>query len=199
MKDVTSSEAIPPAGPARAAAGLTHRRPSVPEVPGEAALVERFWDRIRVFALRRTPTPAEAEDVAQETLRRVLEALREGRLQKPEALASFVFQTAQNVCRNRYRSERRQGRAFERLRSAVSVIEPAPDPLAEILADGTRGKVRHALGLLGEHDRELLRMSFYLALDTTEVARRLEVTPAAVRVRRHRALRRLRAILGEPE
>jgi RNA polymerase sigma-70 factor (ECF subfamily) len=161
--------------------------------------VERFWDRIRLFALRRMATATEAEDVAQETLRRVLEALRQGRLRQPEALPSFVFQTAQNVCRNRHRSERRQGRAFERLRSAASGVATAPDPLAELLADGTRGKVRRALSRLEDQDRELLRMSFYLSLDTTEVARRLEVTTGAVRVRRHRALRRLRAILEEPE
>jgi RNA polymerase sigma-70 factor (ECF subfamily) len=165
------------------------------DVPGEAALVERFWDRIRVFARRRLSTASEAEDVAQETMRRVLEALRQGRLRAPEALPAFVFQTARNICLHRHRSVRRQGQAFERLRRWLTLVEPTPDPLADILADGRRGQVQSALTRLDGGDRDLLRMSYFQALDTAEVARRLQVTPGAVRVRRYRALRRLRAIL----
>ena len=162
----------------------------------EHALVERFWGRIRVFASRRLP-PSESEDVAQETIRRVLEALRRGRLREPEALPAFVFEAARNVCRQRHRSAAREGRAFERLRHWLAYSEPAPDPLAEGLTERKRGAVRTALARLAADDRELLRMSYYQTLDTAEVARRLGVTTGAVRVRRFRALHRLRAILED--
>jgi len=163
----------------------------------EAALVERFWERIRVFACRRLATAAEGEDVAQETIRRVLEALRLGRLRAPEALPAFVFETARNICRHRHRSAAREGRAFDRLRSRLPHAEPAIDPLANILSEGERGAVRTALSHLADDDRELLRMSYYQALDTAEVARRLGATPAAIRVRRFRALHKLRALLED--
>jgi RNA polymerase sigma factor (sigma-70 family) len=144
-------------------------------------------------------TAAECEDVAQETMRRVLEAVRQGRLRAAEALPGFVFETARNVCRQRHRSDARRGRALDRLRRWLSHAELSPDPVAEIASDRNRSAVRKALMQLAEDDRELLRMSFYEALDTSELARRLGVTAGALRVRRFRALQRLRAILeGSP-
>src|SRR5262249_15834643 len=51
--------------------------------PDELAseLTAQFWDRLRFFAMRRLRDAALAEDVAQETLRRTLEALRGGRIE----------------------------------------------------------------------------------------------------------------------
>ena len=163
----------------------------------ESALVERFWERIRLFACRRLPTAAEGEDVAQETIRRVLEALRHGKLRAPDALPAFVFETARNVCRQRQRSAMREGRAFDRLRGWLSHADSGADPLASILSESERSAVRVALGRLAADDREVLSMSYYQALDTVEVARRLGATPGAIRVRRFRALHRLRALLGD--
>jgi len=162
----------------------------------EGAVVERFWERTRLFARRRVATDSEAEDVAQETIRRVIEALREGRLRSPEALPSFVLETARNICRQRHRSVAREGRAFDRLRPWLADRE-SPDPLADLQSDRNRGVVRSALGRLADADRDLLRMSYYESIDTAEVARRLGVTAGAVRVRRFRALHRLRAILED--
>jgi len=161
----------------------------------ESALVERFWERIRLFAAQRLSSIAECEDVAQETMRRVLEAIRAERLRSPEALPAFVFETARNVCRQRHRSDARQGRAFDRLRPWITHAAPHDDPLADLVSDQERGAVQVALGQLDDDDRQLLRMSYYQSLDTAEVAERLGVTPGAVRVRRFRALHRLRAIL----
>lgn len=70
--------------------------------------------------------------------------------------------------------------------------------MADMLADRRRSVVRTALTRLADDDRELLRMSYYQALDTAEVAGRLGITPGAVRVRRFRALHRLREILERP-
>jgi len=45
----------------------------------------------------------------------------------------------------------------------------------------------------------LLRLIFFDQLDTPDIARRLGVTPGAFRVRKHRALRRLAVLLGDPD
>lgn len=163
----------------------------------EGVLVERYWERVRMFAGRRLRTASEAEDVAQETIRRVLEAVRRGRLRTPEALPAFVFETARNICRQRHRSDAREGRAFDRMRLWLAHAEPPPDPLADLLSEKRRNAVQGALARLADDDRELLRMSYHQAVDTEEVARRLGVTTGAVRVRRFRALHRLRAILED--
>lgn len=169
------------------------------EEPDEAALVERFWERIRLFAARRLATSAECEDVAQETIRRVLEARRRGSLRTPEALPAFVYETARNLCRQRHRSAAREGRAYGRLRTWISYADSGVDQMAHILSSSEREAVRAALARLSDDDRELLRLFYYQALDTSEVARRLGATPGAIRVRRFRALHRLRAVMeGHP-
>ena len=62
--------------------------------------------------------PAEAEDVAQETLRRVLAALEAGRVANLEALPGFVFQTARHLCLHGY--PRRTAPAFHRANTGAS-------------------------------------------------------------------------------
>src|SRR5215210_944472 len=71
-------------------------------------LNDRFWKRLCVFAARRLRDRYAAEDVAQETLRRALEALRDRRVENLDALPAFIFQTARNICMHYGRSVRRE-------------------------------------------------------------------------------------------
>lgn len=165
--------------------------------PEESELTRRFWDRLRVFAARRLGDSSAAEDVAQETLRRVVEALRADRVRNPEALPAFVFQTARNICLHRYRSASREARALSRFDAVADRPSTAPDPLIGLVTEERRRVVQAALARLDSDDRALLRMFFYEDSDTADVARQLGATPAAIRVRKHRALRRLsRALEG---
>lgn len=168
-------------------------------LPDEAELIARFRDRVLIFAARRFPDGGTAEDVAQETLRRVLEAVREGRLRDPEALPSYVFQTARHVCLHGVRKERRRRRAMLRLGGGGDAVVGGPrrDALAAVVGEERRARVRAALERLEASDRELLRMLFFEDLDTAEAAARLDVTRGALRVRKHRALKRLEAVLRE--
>jgi RNA polymerase sigma-70 factor (ECF subfamily) len=167
--------------------------------PDELAseLTARFWDRLRFFAMRRLRDAALAEDVAQETLRRTLEALRARRIEKPEALPSFLFETARHVCMHRTRSSGREARAFQRV-AADGEEDPsaASDPLAGLISEERREQVRRSLERLDPDDRRLLTMSYEEALGAEEIGQRLGITAGAVRVRRHRALARLAEIMG---
>ena len=159
-----------------------------------AELSDRFRDRLRFFAARRLRHRDAAEDVAQEVLRRTLEALRAGRVENREALPAFLFQTARNVCMQWGRSEGRKARAFARLRSGDE--DPEGDPLAGLINQERREKVREAFEQLGPEDREVLRLSYVETLGADEIATLLQLTAGAVRVRRHRALNRLAEIMG---
>jgi len=165
----------------------------------ETELVARFHERLRVFAARRLGDAA-AEDVAQEALRRVIEALRSGRLRDPAALPSFVFETARHVCQHRLRSEAREGRALERFH-LTSTAETASsiDPLLNLERVEIVEQVRTAMERLPKGDVEILRLFFFEGLDTAAVGRRLDLEVGATRVRKHRALRRLDALLAEAE
>ena len=162
--------------------------------PSAEALAAQFWDRIRVFACRRVKDPALAEDVAQETLRRVLDAIAAHRVRDPDALPAFVFQTARHICMQRARSETREAAALERLHGGGDA--PAvTDALRELVTEEERAAVRRALALLEERDRTLLHLLYFEQVEAAEAAHRLGVTPGALRVRKHRALVRLASVL----
>ena len=157
--------------------------------------MEAFRQRLIYFAARRLRNFADAEDVAQETIRRAIEALQERRLEKPEALPSFLFQTAVHVCQRKYRSAGRESRALRRF--GASVPESGPeDPLGSLISQERRASVRAAIERLDAEDRELLSLTYAEGLRAAEIARRLQISEGNVRVRRHRALGRLAEILG---
>jgi RNA polymerase sigma-70 factor, ECF subfamily len=163
-----------------------------------AELTRRFRDRLRFFAARRLRDREAAEDVAQEVLRRTLEALRAGRVEKREALPAFLFQTARHVCMQRARSGAREARALERMGSGEEETghSESENPLTELIGEERRRAVRAALQALDAEDRDLLLMSYDASVETAEIGRRLGITAGAVRVRRHRAVRRLAELLG---
>lgn len=161
-----------------------------------ADLAERFTMRLKLFALRRLRDAAAAEDTVQEALREVLKALRAGRVATPEALPGFVFQTAKNLCMHHVRSAGRRDRAILAF-SRLPRSEPE-DALFALVREERRTAVRDALARLEEEDRRHLALSFEDGLDAVEIGRRLGLAPGAVRVRKHRALRKLAALLCEP-
>ncbi len=163
----------------------------------EVALVERYWERIRLFATRRLGDTSAADDVAQETIRRVVDALRAGRVNDLDALPGFVFQTARHICQQQARSATREARAFERLSSSTSEAGEQPDALAALISSERREEVRRALARLGDAERDLLCALYYAQAEPAELAARLGISDGALRVRKHRALKRLAELLGE--
>jgi len=172
-------------------AGLSPEKTEAAELE---TLDRQFRASLRLFAARRLGNAPEAEDVAQETLRRTLEALRAGRIASVAAIPAFLFQTARNICMHRVRSAAREGKALRRV--AATGIEPEPHPLAALIGEERKRDVRRALGRLEASDRELLEMSYGEELTTEEIGRRLGLTVGNVRVRRHRAIRRLAELMG---
>jgi RNA polymerase sigma-70 factor, ECF subfamily len=166
-------------------------------VPGvlKPAGLEAFHDRLRLFAARRLGDWAAAEDVAQETLRRALEAMQAGRIENPGALSGFLFQTALHICMHRGRSAGRERKALQRF-GADDQGDGAQDPLAAIISAERRSSVREALGKLEPDERRLLEMTYREELDSEKIGRELGLTAGTVRVRRHRAIRRLAELLG---
>jgi RNA polymerase sigma-70 factor (ECF subfamily) len=63
----------------------------------EAALCRRFAGRIRLYGLRHLRDEDAAADLVQLVLTKVLEALRSGRVETPDSLASFVLGTCRYV------------------------------------------------------------------------------------------------------
>lgn len=163
----------------------------------EDECVLRFSERLRLFAARRLNDATAAEDIAQETLRLVVDAIRADRIQDAEALPGFVFQTARNLCMHWVRSTVREKSAFARFGRESADTTGGPDALTNLISAERARAVKRAIHRLATDDQCLLEMIYYAALDTERIAARLGLTAAAVRVRKHRALQRLAVQLGE--
>jgi len=159
-------------------------------------LFGRFHARLLIFGMRRLGNRADAEDMAQDALQRVAKALDENRLREPGALPAFVFQTARHVCQQWLRNRGRERRALESYGSGASEVDDSA-PLTDLIDVERRRAVRLALQSLPAEDRLLLERLYALDADVDELARELGITAGAMRVRKHRALKRLSEKLGE--
>lgn len=167
------------------------------ELVDSAALWRRFHARLLILGVRRLGNRADAEDMAQDALQRVTKALHENRLREPGALPAFVYQTAVHVCQQSLRKRYRERHALEGYaRSSVDDGGVAA-PLSDLIDEERRRVVRLALQSLDMEDRELLEQIYTRDVDPEGLAGQLGITTGALRVRKHRALKRLSAALGE--
>jgi RNA polymerase sigma-70 factor (ECF subfamily) len=143
-------------------------------------LYEAHYAAVLAYALRRTERTV-AHDVAAETF---LVAWR--RLEVVPADATpWLYGVARRVLANERRAESRRAALAERMR-AVCVSQPNGDAAAR------DGLLRAALARLP--DREGWRSS---RLSTAQAARAMGCAPTAMRVRLHRARRRLARALDD--
>jgi len=154
----------------------------------EAEMCRRMAPRIRLYGLRHLRSPAAADDLVQQVLVKVLEALRAARLLEPDKLAAFVLGT----CRMTVLDQRRRKHRQETLLAMFgSDLVPAPPP-APRLDDR---QLTRCVQALRERERTVIVMTFYDEQTAGETARLLGTSEANVRVIRHRAIRQLRACI----
>jgi RNA polymerase sigma-70 factor (ECF subfamily) len=162
-----------------------------------AQLSERYADRLRIFAARRLRVSqgvAHAEEVVQDAFRIALEAVRDGRITEPQVLPTFAFETVKNLCMRRNRSAGREAGRLELLARAGDATQE--DALTSVIKEESRREVRTALNKLDPGDRQILEMTYVETRTSDDIGQRLAISAGAVRVRRHRALQRLGALLG---
>jgi len=157
----------------------------------EDSLSEQFLERVRLFAFRWVGA-TDSEDVAQETLRRVIGALRGGLIRNRTQPTAFIFQTARHVCMELRRAHARETRALERLeREGIPAPILNPYPLRGPASD--RSDITAlAIRQLSLEDQNILRLFYVDGWSNVEVADELGLSGATTRVRKHRALSRLR-------
>ena len=148
-----------------------------------AALFNRTHRPLLAYAVRRVTDPADAADIVAETFLVAWRRLDE--VPPDEQARPWLFGVARRVLANYYRGEHRRVALGERLRTSLAQVVPAAG------AGGTVVEV--AMERLSPDDRELLRLVAWEALAREEIAMVLQISRATVRVRLHRARRRLLA------
>jgi RNA polymerase sigma factor (sigma-70 family) len=155
------------------------------EAGAEAELVALYQRKTFVFANCRIRDRKLAEDAAQDILFSVISALREGRLQDPEILSSFVYAVARN-------------RLTDRLRTIwLEKLDPMPEGLDRLApaidheAQKRHESVEREIDRMDSTDRKILAMALADGLKPAEIAAAMKLSSDLVRERKSRALKKL--------
>jgi RNA polymerase sigma factor (sigma-70 family) len=156
------------------------------DAAAEAELVARFRPGLVVMLRFRTRDHGVAEELANDTLMAVLEALRAGTLREQERLGGFVHGTARNLMNNYFR-RKSAGPALEPLDPHIERL-PAAAPEDREWQE-RRALVLSVIDELEGQDRRVLSLTLVEDLKPGEIAVRIGASAEAVRMRKSRALR----------
>jgi RNA polymerase sigma-70 factor, ECF subfamily len=148
------------------------------------------WAGLRTRCVReagRVLPRVDAEEAAQEALVRAW--VRRDKCRSPEAPLPWVLEITRNEARRLLGREAR--------REHLELFEAPPCDDDELTGTATRVTVEQALLTLADGDRRMLHLRYAEDLSQVEVARRLGLPEGTVKVRLHRARRRLRRVLED--
>jgi RNA polymerase sigma-70 factor, ECF subfamily len=163
------------------------------DAASESELARLFYPHLMAMAASRLSDRETAREIVQEALLAVITALRQGRLREPEKLPAFVAGTGRNLINSHVRS------LAQRPEPVTLGLEEAaiPDPDTrggEALLEREERKdvVLSALKDLKVVDRGILFLTLARGLNPREIAVEMGLKPATIRIRKTRALGRLR-------
>jgi len=120
----------------------------------EAEMCRRMGPRIRLYGLRHLRSPSAADDLVQQVLVKVLEALRTARLRESDKLVQFVLGTCRMTVLDLRRSARRQE---ELLAAFGHDLVPESPPLPGV----EDRQLARCVQALTERERSVVVMTFY--------------------------------------
>ncbi len=153
-----------------------------------ATLFERHHARVYGYCLRMTGNRSAAEDLVQDVFMKMLRY--KATFKDDSELVPWMFGIARNSC-------------LAHLKRRANDHLPATQPVEELAADDAHGDqhddresdlVRQALLRLPAERREVLVLSRFEYKSYDEIARVLDCSVGAVKVRVHRAMKQLREI-----
>ena len=130
----------------------------------------------------------DAEEVAQETLLKVFENLRQ--LRQPERVKPWVFRIARNACLMKRRKSvyaPAHELSLEEFMPVGEIADWSNLPEDRVLQSELKEVLEKAIGELPESYRSVILLRDVEELSTLESARILEVTEDMIRTRLHRA------------
>lgn len=157
----------------------------------EAELCRRFLNRARLYGLKHLRFDVTAaEDLAQQVMMILLEALRAGRVEDLERVDRFMLGTCRNVAHSMRRGEARLEGTRRRLTTELAGAAIPPWDLVE------SRRLEECLAKLPPRDARLLILLFQEGATAAEAAASLGITPGNVRVIHHRVIARLQDCVG---
>lgn len=158
-------------------------------------LFETYHDRIYRYVLGLVKSPAEAEDLTQDTF---LRAYRHGdSLRDPEAVRGWLYRIATHMCLDRLR-QRKPLISLDSEEDEDRVEPPvsnSPSPLEISERKETSACIQRCLDFLPDKYRAVILLHEAHSLTAPEIADLLGVTLTTVKIRLHRARRQLQRVM----
>lgn len=164
--------------------------------PETLAHFATYFTRLLTIKLRSARIPVGGgDDIRQETLLRVLNAVQANKVEAPEKLGPFVFAVCQRVTQEWWRNERTNWNGNEE--EALEFPDPATGPEGALRAEEMRRTVAWVLEQVSKKERKILIAVFLDERDKDDICRDFNVSREYLRVLLHRALRSAREKLGQ--
>lgn len=156
-------------------------------------LFASFAPRVKSYLMRHGATPAQADDLAQETL---LAVWRKASYFDPHraSVSAWLFTIARNL---RIDSLRRERASFAYDLDLPEQADDAPGADEELASAERDVRVREALKILPIEQIEVIRLSFFQDKAHPEIAEQLKLPLGTVKSRLRLAMARLRGVLGD--
>ncbi len=159
-------------------------------------LYEYFFPRVYNFIFARLKNYADADDVVSVTFIKMNENLESYDSAKA-AFSTWLFRIAGNALID----YTRRGDKNNETEWDEELFDPAApereEPEAVMMTSETNNELLVALKKLNERERRIIELKFWGDMDTREIADVLSMTEGNVRVTLHRALGKLKNILGD--
>ena len=151
-----------------------------------AILMDRWKGPLYAFLFRRAD-PEAADDLFQESWLRVVRA--RDRFDPRRRFSTWLFQIANNLCRDRGRRRAALRRALDTAAQEAALEGPGAEPVRPELAL----RMQRRLAALPDRLREVIVLRYYHDLGEGEIAEALGIPRGTVKSRLHAAVRSLRA------
>ena len=163
-------------------------------------IYDQYYAKVRKFILALVKDEWVGDDLTQETFLRIQNSL--SNLKDPSRLSSWIFRIAYNLCQDHFRQlkrlrkeERIDQEEMEDFKEAL--IQKGPDIQKELEQRQMGECVQNQINLLPEYPRMVLLLYDIMEFSHQEVADILGVTVENVKVRLHRARKKLKSILEQ--
>lgn len=158
-------------------------------------IYDQYYQRVRKFIIHTVRNDWVADDLVQETFIRINNNLED--LRDTAKLQSWIFRIAHNICQDYFRHQGKSANLGLEEVSEETVPSKAPTTQKEMEQGQMRKCVFGLVSRLPESLRSVIILSDISEFNQREIAEILGITVENVKIRLHRARKRLKVLLKE--
>jgi len=158
-------------------------------------IYDQYYRKVRKFILHTVRNDWVADDLVQETFIRINNNLKN--LQDADKLQPWIFRIAHNICQDYFRQKGKTANLGLEEVSEETVPSKAPTTQKELEQGQMRQCVFGLVNRLPESLRSVIILSDVSEFNQREIAEILGITVENVKIRLHRARKKLKALLEE--